>query len=228
MGTRATRAHTASSVIRKDLQVALGEGDSPESRSRAIFKRTYSSNSIKTRSVSASHFFIRDAMSRFGADTAQVEVTASSFQKIKLLGKGDVGKVYLVKEKKTEKLFAMKGGSLHKRLMDCAECPRSVEQEGNDQAEQDQAGSGGTRDPSDCQSPIHRYAVSLVPIARLLVLRARRESPYLHLPTAPSMRISLRALLASVCVFVTIALTRCSIVWAASFSVRSRLDLANA
>jgi serine/threonine protein kinase len=38
-----------------------------------------------------------------------VEVTPSSFQKIKLLGKGDVGKVYLVREKKTEKLFAMKG-----------------------------------------------------------------------------------------------------------------------
>lgn len=26
-----------------------------------------------------------------------------------MLGKGDVGKVYLVREKKTEKLFAMKG-----------------------------------------------------------------------------------------------------------------------
>lgn len=38
----------------------------------------------------------------------QVEVGPSSFQKIKLLGKGDVGKVYLVREKKTEKLFAMK------------------------------------------------------------------------------------------------------------------------
>ncbi|ORY30015.1 kinase-like domain-containing protein, partial [Naematelia encephala] len=51
------------------------------------FRRTYSSNSIKTRSV---------------------EVSPSSFQKIKLLGKGDVGKVYLVREKKTDKLFAMK------------------------------------------------------------------------------------------------------------------------
>lgn len=38
-------------------------------------------------------------------------MTASSFQKIKLLGKGDVGKVYLVREKKTDKLFAMKGAS---------------------------------------------------------------------------------------------------------------------
>ncbi|CAG8556297.1 2141_t:CDS:10 [Paraglomus occultum] len=53
----------------------------------SIFKRTYSSNSIKIRSV---------------------EVGPNSFHKIKLLGKGDVGKVYLVSEKKTHKLFAMK------------------------------------------------------------------------------------------------------------------------
>ena len=39
----------------------------------------------------------------------QVEVDASSFQKIKLLGRGDVGKVYLVREKKSGKLYAMKG-----------------------------------------------------------------------------------------------------------------------
>lgn len=46
----------------------------------------------------------------------QVEVGPSSFQKVKLLGKGDVGKVYLVREKKTDKLFAMKGAfSAHSR-----------------------------------------------------------------------------------------------------------------
>ena len=39
----------------------------------------------------------------------QVEVGPSSFQKIKMLGRGDVGKVYLVREKKSGKLFAMKG-----------------------------------------------------------------------------------------------------------------------
>ena len=39
----------------------------------------------------------------------KVEVGPSSFVKIKLLGKGDVGKVYLVREKKTKKLYAMKG-----------------------------------------------------------------------------------------------------------------------
>lgn len=33
----------------------------------------------------------------------------SDFAKVKMLGKGDVGRVYLVKEKKSSKLFAMKG-----------------------------------------------------------------------------------------------------------------------
>lgn len=60
-------------------------GSSPH---RNSFRRTYSSNSIKVR---------------------QVEVGPNSFSKVKMLGKGDVGKVYLVREKKTEKLFAMKG-----------------------------------------------------------------------------------------------------------------------
>ncbi|KZW03876.1 Pkinase-domain-containing protein [Exidia glandulosa HHB12029] len=54
---------------------------------RAVFRRTYSSNSIKIK---------------------QVEVGPSSFQKLALLGRGDVGKVFLVKEKKNGKLFAMK------------------------------------------------------------------------------------------------------------------------
>ncbi|KAJ9123126.1 hypothetical protein QFC22_001317 [Naganishia vaughanmartiniae] len=54
---------------------------------KGSFRRTYSSNSIRTKTV---------------------EVQPSSFQKVKLLGKGDVGKVYLVREKKTDKLYAMK------------------------------------------------------------------------------------------------------------------------
>lgn len=52
------------------------------------FRRTYSSNSIKVRNV---------------------EVGPASFDKIKLIGKGDVGKVYLVREKKSSRLYAMKG-----------------------------------------------------------------------------------------------------------------------
>ncbi|KAI0427001.1 Pkinase-domain-containing protein [Xylaria sp. FL1042] len=51
------------------------------------FRRTYSANSIKVRTV---------------------EVGPSSFDKIKLIGKGDVGKVYLVREKKSTRLYAMK------------------------------------------------------------------------------------------------------------------------
>ena len=57
-------------------------------RNSIAFRRTYSSNSIKVRNV---------------------EVGPSSFDKIKLIGKGDVGKVYLVREKKSNRLYAMKG-----------------------------------------------------------------------------------------------------------------------
>ena len=57
------------------------------SRGPGSFRRTYSSNSIKVKDV---------------------EVGPNSFSKVKMLGKGDVGKVYLVREKKTDKLFAMK------------------------------------------------------------------------------------------------------------------------
>lgn len=66
--------------------VPVGSGS--DGTGRAPFRRTYSSNSIKIRSV---------------------EVGPGSFQKVKLLGRGDVGKVYLVREKKSGKLFAMKG-----------------------------------------------------------------------------------------------------------------------
>lgn len=57
-------------------------------RNSVAFRRTYSSNSIKVRNV---------------------EVGPGSFDKIKLIGKGDVGKVYLVREKKSGRLYAMKG-----------------------------------------------------------------------------------------------------------------------
>ncbi|KAJ3112089.1 hypothetical protein HDU96_004958 [Phlyctochytrium bullatum] len=51
------------------------------------FRRAYSISSMKMR---------------------EVEVGPSNFTKIKLIGKGDVGKVYLVKHKETDKLYAMK------------------------------------------------------------------------------------------------------------------------
>ena len=59
-------------------------------RQNLAFRRTYSSNSIKVR---------------------EVEVGPGSFDKIKLIGKGDVGKVYLVREKRSSRLYAMKGAS---------------------------------------------------------------------------------------------------------------------
>ncbi|KAI9054463.1 hypothetical protein LZ554_001625 [Drepanopeziza brunnea f. sp. 'monogermtubi'] len=67
-------------------QDSLGDLQPPNMRTMA-FRRTYSSNSIKVRNV---------------------EVGPGSFDKIKLIGKGDVGKVYLVREKKSSRLYAMK------------------------------------------------------------------------------------------------------------------------
>ncbi|CAK5263071.1 unnamed protein product [Mycena citricolor] len=78
---RPARSHSGN-MLAAPSSVAI-----PDGAGKAAFRRTYSSNSIKVR---------------------QVEVGPSSFVKVKMLGKGDVGKVYLVKEKKTDKLFAMK------------------------------------------------------------------------------------------------------------------------
>lgn len=69
-------------------QDSLGALQPPNMRNAMAFRRTYSSNSIKVRNV---------------------EVGPGSFDKIKLIGKGDVGKVYLVREKKSSRLYAMKG-----------------------------------------------------------------------------------------------------------------------
>ena len=86
----------------------------------------------------------------------KVEVGPSSFQKIKLLGRGDVGKVFLVREKKTGKLYAMKGMyHLLKRATLTHKVDDSSIQEGDDSTEKDQARVDRTGDSSNRQSPIH-------------------------------------------------------------------------
>ena len=84
------KASTGGNLPVSGLTVAAAGGGLLQSPTpgKAPFRRTYSSNSIKVK---------------------QVEVGPNSFQKIKLLGRGDVGKVYLVREKKSERLYAMKG-----------------------------------------------------------------------------------------------------------------------
>ncbi|KAF2869698.1 serine/threonine-protein kinase ppk14 [Massariosphaeria phaeospora] len=69
------------------VDAAKGIPSPGQIRNSVAFRRTYSSNSIKVRNV---------------------EVGPGSFDKIKLIGKGDVGKVYLVREKKSSRLYAMK------------------------------------------------------------------------------------------------------------------------
>ncbi|KAK0121107.1 serine/threonine protein kinase, AGC [Cadophora gregata f. sp. sojae] len=78
---------TNGSPLAGPAQDSLGALQPPNLRNAMAFRRTYSSNSIKVRNV---------------------EVGPGSFDKIKLIGKGDVGKVYLVREKKSSRLYAMK------------------------------------------------------------------------------------------------------------------------
>lgn len=84
----------AKSEAAKNVSLGLPNEDVvsslPVPHTSLAFRRTYSSNSIKVRNV---------------------EVGPSSFDKIKMIGKGDVGKVYLVREKKSSRLYAMKGMS---------------------------------------------------------------------------------------------------------------------
>jgi hypothetical protein len=124
-------------------QDSLGALQPPNLRNAMAFRRTYSSNSIKVRNV---------------------EVGPGSFDKIKLIGKGDVGKVYLVREKKSSRLYAMKGMFSWVIGYLSANFPGSTEQKGDDQAEQDQESLGRTRNPCNKQPSVHRYIVPLFPI----------------------------------------------------------------
>ncbi|KAG5913597.1 serine/threonine protein kinase, AGC [Claviceps africana] len=94
-----SESHAGASVGFMDSKSDSLQTDRPDAASEDVlsalpapstslaFRRTYSSNSIKVRNV---------------------EVSPASFDKIKLIGKGDVGKVYLVREKKSSRLYAMK------------------------------------------------------------------------------------------------------------------------
>jgi len=120
-----------------------------EAPGRIAFRRTYSSHSIKVRSV---------------------EVSASSFQKIKMLGRGDVGKVYLVREKKTGKLFAMKGDAPAAPFLPVApfsHCEHSPLKSRNDRAEEDQAGSDRAGDSCDSEPSVYRHTLPFISIGAI-------------------------------------------------------------
>ena len=101
----------------------------------------------------------------------KVEVGPSSFQKIKLLGRGAVGKVFLVREKKTGKLYAMKGTyHLLKRAILIHKVDDSFIQEGDDSKEKDQTRVDRTGDSSNCQSPIHSDPSPFISVGGLSIL----------------------------------------------------------
>lgn len=79
-------------------------------------RRTYSSSSIKVK---------------------KVEVGPSSFTKIRMLGKGDVGKVYMVRQKGSDRLYAMKGKRFSLIDNNHSSVVFSIIQTRDDQAQQD-------------------------------------------------------------------------------------------
>ncbi|KAG5457753.1 MAG: hypothetical protein BJ554DRAFT_2155 [Olpidium bornovanus] len=144
-------------------EIDLSPKPSPRASPSAI-RRTYSSSSIKIRAA---------------------EVGPSDFVKIKLLGRGDVGRVYLVKKKASEKLYAMKGVSFGwqgtseiamdghvcapgRRLDDvCGLC--SSFKEGDDQAQQNPAGARRAGDIGDFEPPVYSESLPLLSIGGLPV-----------------------------------------------------------
>lgn len=100
-----TEVDLAEASMTKTGQTPAGKSKSSASAPPpATASRSRTNSKSYSRSYSSSAIKIRD-----------VEVTANSFEKIKLLGRGDVGKVYLVREKRSNKLYAMK--VLNKREM---------------------------------------------------------------------------------------------------------------
>ncbi|KAG1043382.1 hypothetical protein G6F43_011663 [Rhizopus delemar] len=79
--------HSKNNISTISIPSLITEPASPLYKLRRTCRRTYSSSSIKVKNL---------------------EVGPSSFVKIRMLGKGDVGKVYMVKQKETDKLYAMK------------------------------------------------------------------------------------------------------------------------
>lgn len=102
----------------------------------------------------------------------KVQVGPADFDKVRLLGKGDVGKVYLVKHKSTEKLYALKGNTTLSFFTPLLMVFYSVVKKRNDQAKQDQAGYGRTSHFVYRKSSFH---CSLVPL-----FSKRRSSLFLH------------------------------------------------
>ncbi|ORX62009.1 Pkinase-domain-containing protein [Hesseltinella vesiculosa] len=69
---------------------------------------TSSSTSSSSTSSSPSSVSSPSRTSSYSVQIEKTQVSASHFRKIRILGKGDVGRVYLVEEKQTKKLYALK------------------------------------------------------------------------------------------------------------------------
>jgi hypothetical protein len=110
---------------------SLLKGPADQTYNSQTSKRMYASNSVKVRDI---------------------QVTSSCFEKVRLLGKGDIGRVFLVRRKGGDKLYAMKGELSQPDLL-CMMIMMltlqlfSLVENRNDQTQQDQEGITGTGNP---------------------------------------------------------------------------------
>jgi hypothetical protein len=84
------------------------DASSPNENSSNKIGRLSSQPQSQQQQNGATRKTFRRTMSYVSLKAREVEVGPSSFSKIKLIGKGDVGKVFLVKHKESQKLYAMK------------------------------------------------------------------------------------------------------------------------
>jgi protein-serine/threonine kinase len=82
------------------------------STSSTTLSTTTAVEPIEVHSTPASPRPSAKSSSSYTLQKHDVQVGPTDFEKIRMLGKGDVGKVYLVKHKVTENLYALKGKEL--------------------------------------------------------------------------------------------------------------------
>lgn len=88
---KAIRRVASAPNAKEDIYKIQLQQKQDQTERKKVCRRTYSTASIKIK---------------------QLQVGPASFVKVRMLGKGDVGKVYMVRQKGTDKLFAMKGKEL--------------------------------------------------------------------------------------------------------------------
>lgn len=105
---RVASAPDTTNVIQQKISQSTPQ---PHSITSSLSSSSSTTSTSSTNSINSSHSSTTTTRSIASNTVEKKDVTVgpSHFKKIRLLGKGDVGKVYLVEEKQTKQLYALKG-----------------------------------------------------------------------------------------------------------------------